>query len=158
MTIFWFFFPNRPQKPVLDASLSSTAGQRICFDLFEIAWLVKTKHKKTLECCGLRMLWATCLCSSFAKIWQQASIISLHKEGNFGIPLPSFQNKQVANCKRGREAVIHPCILLREEGEATWFFVEKMEMVAGSKASTSCSMRLISVVHSSSLAKSGTIR
>jgi hypothetical protein len=56
---------------------------------------------------------------SFAKIWQQASIISLHKEGNFGIPLPSFQDKQVANCKRGREAVIHPCILLRAEGEAT---------------------------------------
>jgi hypothetical protein len=72
--------------------------------------------------------------------------------------LPSFQDKQVANCKRGREAVIHPFILLREEGEATWFFVEKMEIVAGSKASTSCSMRLISVVHSSSLAKSGIIR
>jgi hypothetical protein len=56
---------------------------------------------------------------SFAKIWQQASIISLHKEGTFGIPLPSFQDKQVANCKRGREAVIHPCILLRAKGEAT---------------------------------------
>jgi hypothetical protein len=78
--------------------------------LFEIAWLVK-KHKKTLECCGLRMLWATWLCFSFAKIWQQASIISLHKEGNFGIPFALISRQTSSKLQKGQRSSdpsIHP--------------------------------------------------